>query len=82
MVKSVLRCIIILQSLDGLKGEVKKWKERNEWYEAIDAVHELRSRLENEIAWAQVEGYEKDAATAQENIVEQNKNLEKVSYRL
>ena len=62
-----------------MKVDLKKWHKRNQWYEAIDEVHEKRSRLENMIAWAQVEIYEKEADKTKAMIEEQEKNIEKVN---
>ena len=61
-----------------MKTELKKWHARNEWYEALDQVHEKRTMLENTIAWAQVEVYEKQANEAKRKLVDQEKNIEKV----
>ncbi len=68
--------------MDLLKAELKKWHDRNEWYEAIDEVNEKRSRLENMIAWAQIQDYEKKAAAAQVLVDDQKKNLDKASTDL
>jgi hypothetical protein len=64
--------------LEQLRTELKKWRDRNEWYQAIDEVNEKRSRLENMIAWAQIEVYEKDATAALKMVEDQKQNLEKV----
>lgn len=52
------------KSLELLKADVLKWHTKKEWYEAINEVHEKKAKLENEIAWAQVEDYEKKASQA------------------
>ena len=51
-----------IQSLELLKAEVQKWRTKKEWYEAINEIHEKRDKIENEIAWAQVEDHEKVAS--------------------
>lgn len=60
--------------------DVKKWRTRNEWYEAINEVHEQKAMLENMIAWAQVEDWEKKAAEAKEKMDDQKTQLEKVTH--
>ena len=59
---------------------MKKWRDRNEWYQAIDEVNEKRSRLENMIAWSQIEVYEKEATAALKMVEDQKENLEKVLW--
>ena len=70
--------VILFQSLEHLRTELKKWRDRNEWYQAIDEVNEKRSRLENMIAWSQIEVYEKEATAALKMVEDQKENLEKV----
>jgi len=66
--------------LEALQLDVKKWRTRNEWYEAINEVHEQKAMLENMIAWAQVEDWEKKAAEAKEKMDDQKTQLEKVTH--
>ena len=64
--------------MEGLQAEVKKWRTRNEWYEAINEVHEQKAKLENMIAWAQVEDWEKQTAEAKQKTDDQKNHLERV----
>lgn len=66
--------------MEALQLDVKKWRTRNEWYEAINEVHEQKAMLENMIAWAQVEDWEKKAAEAKEKMDDQKTQLEKVTH--
>jgi len=71
-----------LRSLEGLQAEVKKWRTRNEWYEAINEVHEQKAKLENMIAWAQVEDWEKQTAEAKQKTDDQKNHLERLEERI
>ena len=64
--------------MELLQADVKKWHTRKEWYEAINEVHEHKHKLENMIAWAQVEEWEKKAASSKDKTNNQSVNLEKV----
>jgi hypothetical protein len=61
-----------------LRADLKKWRTKKEWYEAINEIHDKRAKLENEIFWAQVESYEKKAAEALKMKNHQLAEIEKV----
>lgn len=67
-----------LQSLELLKSEVTKWRIKKEWYEAINEIHEKKAKIENEIAWAQVEDLEKRASEAFSRKENQKSAIEEV----
>lgn len=61
-----------------LKTELKKWHTKKEWYEAINEVHDRKAKLENELAWAEVEEYEKVSSDVLKKKEDQVTQIERV----
>ena len=66
------------QCLSKLNAEVKKLNEKVKWYDSISEIHGQQAKLENMIAWAQVELYEKKAEDALAKQNNQKTEIEKV----
>ena len=68
------------QSLEILTADVRKWKTKKEWYEAVNEIHDKKAKIENEIVWAQVEEYEKAASEALKKKEDQLAQIEMVCF--
>jgi predicted naringenin-chalcone synthase len=66
--------------LEILNADVNKWKTKKEWYDAINEIHDKKAKLENEIFWAQVEGFEKKASEALQRKNHQQSEIDKVCF--
>ncbi|EFX80525.1 putative SMC6, structural maintenance of chromosome protein 6, copy B [Daphnia pulex] len=71
-----------LQSLEILNADLSKWKTKKEWYKAINEIHDKKAKLENEIFWAQVEGFEKKASEALQKKNHQQSEIEKARVKI
>lgn len=66
------------QALIQLQNNVKKLKAKKRWYDSMTEIHGKQTQLENMIAWAEVEIYEKKAEEAAANQENQRAEIEKV----
>lgn len=62
-----------------LHAEVKKWKVKKDWFEALNEIHDRKAQLENAIAWAQVEDLEKKAEVAVNQLNDHDAKIGRVS---
>lgn len=67
-----------IHSLTHLMNELKTWQNKKNWYEAINEVEAKKTRLENEMAWAQVEDVEMKMNAALEKQEKQKIEIERV----
>lgn len=63
-----------------LKAELRKWRTKKEWYEAVNEIHDRKAKIENEIVWAQVEEHEKAASDALKKKEDQLAQIERVRF--